>query len=430
MQSIKKFTLFFIFSECIEQSPSVEDQLSNLLCIGSSDIQVQRDPSNTSNPKVKEIDRQKLCKREGNKLTSTRRPLTRQKASNNKNYDQNLQIYSYRDDDTRDHTPENLIQYNYNNKDNHEKTEFLHKDQLKNEDPQKNQLTEKVLQWLDKTGKFTRGQTEKANFRMGTLPEISIKEPDVEEDEKKVFAKKVLSAENVLRPRSKYTVPPLRRSESVHTLSLTFDDDGHVPDPYNGSRCKSAAVKFGDLFPTTYKCSKKFLSLCSRKNSASSGSQNSLKTGKSTSQSEINSMKMTNNNEQREETNNSNVISLNNLSLNQSNQAQNNPGMETSNSNPGTSNKKSNRKILRRKDTLIENQYKHIIHKHILETQCNTQIVKRQLHIFIPKLRKKDTEMGQVTTGIGTGGDQNHLKVPDSTIECDSCLSTVYSEVN
>lgn len=428
-----------------ERASSTEDQLQ---CIGLSDIGIngkELHPSatcgeaTTSHEKsgARKLDKgmgklracRRMCEKSDISFVSLKHQLTRQRSNRGRGTGETGE------------TSENHLN-------DQGKSTVNAKSVSKEDDTHRNQLTERVLQWLDKTGKFTSITPLVKKEKIIALPEIHVKDNDAEEEWEEAetfeFAKKVMSAENILKPRHK-TAVPLRRSESVHTLSLTFDEGDLPPNPYGISRCKSAAVRFGDFFPATYKCSKKFLSLCSRKTSASSSAQ-SLSNRVSPPLTSASANNLTNLNELPETTarsgvatNNSIVISLNNLDLNKleesgvagNRNSQNNTsgGMEINNNGTtagggggGGGSSSRRRKILRRKDTLIENQYKHIIHKHILETQCNTQIVKRQLHIFIPKLPKKDKEKQEDTS--------TQLKPPAQDTECDSCLSTVYSEAN
>lgn len=162
---------------------------------------------------------------------------------------------------------------------------------------------------------------------------------------------------DTLKTQIRPNMLPLRRSESVHHLSLTLNEN--ELDFYNNkkffeasSRCNSA-IKFGDFFPTAYRCSRKFL--------AHSALKNKQKT-------DLSSIKT-------------------NLEKD-----------------------KNKKKILDRDLNLnLENQYKNIIHKQILENSCNTQLAKRQLHIFMPNLPNKKLY---------------------SNTDCESCLSTIVSEMS
>lgn len=216
---------------------------------------------------------------------------------------------------------------------------------VQEEKPERNQLTERVLQWLDKSGKNTM------------IKDVFLEDVD-----------------DLLKKSAEYSqykrkLAPLRRSESVHHLHLTFNDDDYIPDPYV-SRCKSAAL---DQYQRPL-----------LKKSTSHGESNRNKVPSPPSL----------------------VVHMANLELNSAESS----SAATSSASPpppprvsgGGGTQRKNRKLLKRKDTLMENQYKHLIHKHILETTCNTQIVKRQLHIFIPKLKKQLQEGGSTTTNAAS----------------------------
>lgn len=271
----------------------------------------------------------------------------------------------------------------------------LNEDKTDDLDLSTNKLTERVLQWLDLTGS-----------------NLFIKD-DINENRKRP------DTEALLKNFEKQSAKPisiLRRSESVHHLSLTFDSptsssSEEFPNPTIHNRCQSAAIKFGDFFPTTYKCSKKFLSNSSLKKSASS-----LYTS---SQQSINKLASEND----EETNQLNSFYANENSIKrQTSISLKSPTTSTLKTKQSTINQTSvppppPARPLTRRDTL-ENQYKAIIHRHIYETTCNPQIVKRQLHIFIPKMPNRTKIVN--ANGSTVGGAAN---------DCESCLSTIMSEI-
>lgn len=228
---------------------------------------------------------------------------------------------------------------------------------------EQNQLTERVLQWLDLAGG------------------ISIDRNDLNDEDRKLLLNKrrTMTATGVRERKNSIqcvTTPPNRR-ESIHHLSLTFNEDSasamqkysiettqtSTPVPFN----ERVSLRFGEFFPTTYRCSRKFLS---------------LRSGKATSFDSANASART-------------VITPN--------------GQKTANGNG----KKMN-KIKFQKVEQIENQYRAMIQRQILETSCNQQLAKRQLHIFMPNLPKKSSTHLLGTTSAA--GD-----------ECESCLSTVLS---
>lgn len=227
-------------------------------------------------------------------------------------------------------------------------------------DLSKNQLTERVLQWLDLAGRNTsnaRNEIEmpKANQskrRIFTAPDTH---------KKKTVPQVYISPKHTAVTPIQPTPPVLRRTESVHHLSLTFNDDvgqlQHGGAPVDAS-AERHALSFGEFFPTAYRCSRKFLAY------RNGGAK------------------------------------VRNVALaNSHNMQQTEHG------------RKSFRNKPKRMDS-IENQYRSMIQRQILENNCNTQLAKRQLHIFMPSLPKKTI----VTT------------LPNSSNgDCDSCLSTILS---
>lgn len=234
-------------------------------------------------------------------------------------------------------------------------------------DQSKNQLTERVLQWLDLAGRQT---TMRSDFdcvpkkppkrRISTASDVHNRRLSM------TFAS--ASAKNAPTPTAQLV--PLKRVESVHHLSLTFNKDDvqqplvpHTPSATIEGR---TALRFGEFFPTTYRCSRKFLTY------RNAGGQRAR-----------------------------NLMMTQSRSMDQQ--------MEPT-ATVGRS-RRSLGKQPKRHDS-IENQYRSMIQRQILETNFNTQLAKKQLHIFMPSLSKKTT----VTTVMnGNGGD------------CDSCLSTILS---
>jgi hypothetical protein len=227
-------------------------------------------------------------------------------------------------------------------------------------DYSKNQLTERVLQWLDLAGRNTsnaRNENEipKANQSKRRIFTAS------DTHKKKTVPQVYLSPKHTTVTPIQQAPPVLRRTESVHHLSLTFNDD--VGQLQNGGAPVEAsaerhALSFGEFFPTAYRCSRKFLAY-----------------------------------------RNGGTKVRNVASANSHNMQQAEHGRKSFQNKP------------KRIDS-IENQYRSMIQRQILENNCNTQLAKRQLHIFMPSLPKKTI----VTT------------LPNSTNgDCDSCLSTILS---
>lgn len=239
------------------------------------------------------------------------------------------------------------------------------KSPIKVNESTKNQLTERVLNWLDLAGKNTLIRPETA------IPALNkkINENENNNNGNEIPRRRILTTESLKRA-------PLRKAESVHHLSLTLNED--ELEMYNNrrffeasSRCASA-LKFGDFFPATYRCTRKFLS---------SSSIHSSRKGIS-------------------------FPSVNN----------NFPGYLNLTTQMEQTSKSTQKKPLNTKKNMdpaqlqkMEKEYKSMIHRQILENSCNTQIAKRQLHIFMPNLPNKPNVNNQ---------------------ECDSCLSTIISEVS
>lgn len=186
----------------------------------------------------------------------------------------------------------------------------------------KNQLTERVLNWLDLAGRNT------------------LVKPESETGNKKLSKRRVFTTESMKKPTLATNQPPVvRRSDSIHHLSLTFnEDDSYLSqtrsNPYMMD--KEKPINFGDLFTTTYRCSRKFLA------SRQQGVQPKITSAASSKADRyVESEKTKRNRSKKEEYKG------------------------------------------------IEIQYRAMIQRQILENSCNTQFAKRQLHIFMPNLPKK-----------------------------------------
>lgn len=231
----------------------------------------------------------------------------------------------------------------------------------------KNLLTERVLQWLDLAGRNT------------------IIRPDGETI-RKPLARRICTTESIKKPTLPPSyVPPLKRAESLHHLSLTFNEDEtyiatQQQQQQNENRTgDKSIINFGEFFPTTYRSSRAFL----RNNSPKPTSASSTTTTKVEQQNPINEQ--------------------------QSNNSTKPVGK------------------LKKNDKNIENQYRALIQRQILEKSCNTQLAKRQLHIFMPNLPKKKLQPLNVNNVVESdtllGGEQE-----GAALDCDSSyLSTIFS---
>lgn len=234
------------------------------------------------------------------------------------------------------------------------------------DDSEQNQLTERVLQWLDLAG----GISINRNY----FDDIDARRNMVLSKRRTMTATGVRERKNSIQS----VTTPLNRRESIHHLSLTFNEESAKATqkyPIEATQTSSSiplnervSLRFGEFFPTTYRCSRKFLS---------------LRSGKAASFDSVNASART-------------VTTPN--------------GQKSMNG----SGKRNSSKINFQKVDQIENQYRAMIQRQILETSCNQQLAKRQLHIFMPNLPKKSAVHLLATTS--TAAD-----------ECDSCLSTVLS---
>lgn len=217
-------------------------------------------------------------------------------------------------------------------------------------DSSKNLLAERVLQWLDLAGGRSSHSSARRSDLMGKFSKgrsLTAKEP-----------RKSIELHEEIGAKTKV------RREPVRQLSMTFNE-GNVKDLQSPNQT-IVSLSFGDLFPTTYKCSRKFLSLRRPKNAADTLEPLDLQT-----------------------------------------------------SMPLKSNKKQKNFSIRGKPKRLEyfeDQYRSIIQRQILETSCNAQAAKRQLHIFMPNLPKR-------ALIVNDGDKIAHLMSPKSMADSDSCLS-------
>jgi hypothetical protein len=269
-------------------------------------------------------------------------------------------------------------------------------DEVKPEAGGKIQLTERVLQWLDLAGKqtlihneITRDKGEQSKCHEGavlrrvqtteslmSMTSVKTLKPSLSFSSKppRITIRRVATTESLMRttPSLRLVRPSLRRSESLHHLSITFDNESVEKPPESSEEiCQSPGIRF-DLFPTTLRCSKKFLS----------------------------------------------CVHSRTLTRSHSDASNYSEGNESTATTTATieefSKRKRYPKHLLRKSSTLEQRYKSIINRHILETTCNEQSAKRQLHIFLPK----------------STNNRNQLAAGDGANECDSCLSTIISDIS
>lgn len=238
--------------------------------------------------------------------------------------------------------------------------------QLSNEiDLCKDLLADRVLQWLDLA----------ENNRM-----VCIK--GKESYDKPMAKRRSVTAKE--STKSTETQPALRR-ESIHHLSMTFDEgtanviqtDDIIPMSHGG-----IALRFDQFFPTTYRCSRKFLSL--RRSTVPA---------------------------KPFDFNNSSNRSFNVLM-----HEADDPHERRTAAMAGRKQKQSGKFGVdksKRFTGFFDDQYHSMIQRQILETSCNTQLAKRQLHIFMPNLPKRCSHDGQTNSR--------------SANDCASCISSQVS---
>lgn len=244
-------------------------------------------------------------------------------------------------------------------------------------DDDDNQLAERVLQWLDLAG--GRNLAMKRGDRNHTAQRSTPKRRSV-------------TAKEPRRKTQEPTLPKeanLVKRESIHHLSLTFHEDDAptnqtTKNPSNNCEAanNSVALSFGDFFPITYRCSRKFLSL--RSKSTTTPIQNS------------------------------NIGDwLEALDLKQT------PPKKSDERRSSTASKHSNKNRSLKKLEQFEGQYRQMIQRQILQESCNTQLAKRQLHIFMPNLPKKNSN-----NTISVDGQANIIASPARSISnCESYRS-------
>lgn len=311
----------------------IEEDLQSLKLIGSSETKRERRESNLSDSTLQTNQRCSWTHRNSLNLV---KPQLNDRFVSKKRLDEETVLSS----DTGQ-LAQSLI------KSDHGEEKVL-RDEM---DVSKNQLTERVLQWLDLAGRNTIVRNE-CEIAKRSHPKWRIS--TASETHRKMSINQLCTSPS--HPPTQAPAP-LRRTESVHHLSLTFNEENNYlpqiksPKETTGANEKTA-LRFGEFFPTAYRCSRKFLAY---RNGSSKARQ-------------------------------------------------------TSSAKPD-SGRKSFRSKAKRMES-IENQYQSMIQRQILENNCNTQLAKRQLHIFMPNLPKKSMI---ATLSTGNNGD------------CDSCLSTILS---
>lgn len=197
---------------------------------------------------------------------------------------------------------------------------------------EQNRLANRVLNWLD----LASGQD---------LP--TLKRSEYIEKTLDKFKKRSLTAKETVRDSSPVREAKTKRHiqrEPIHQLSMVFDDRDVTKNDGRDTNAISSgsSLNFGSIFPVTYRCSKKFLSL--RRSATVPANASDL----------LDSMESI-----RDST-------------------------TTVKPEHRTKKKLLNKRHKIKRIDFVDDQYRAMIERQILEQSCNVQMAKRQLHIFMP----------------------------------------------
>lgn len=200
-----------------------------------------------------------------------------------------------------------------------------------------NFLANRVLQWLDLASGRNLPVLKRSVYIEKTLER---------------FKKRSLTAKETARDGSPQRDPNTKQRiqrEPIRQLSMVFDDSDAVRSESRDTNANStgSSLNFGNIFPVTYRCSRKFLSL--RRSITVPAKANDLIDPMDTLATVTTASKQ----EQR------------------------------------TKKKLSSKRHKIKRIDYVDDQYRAMIERQILEQSCNIQMAKRQLHIFMPM---SDTE--------------------------------------
>lgn len=225
-------------------------------------------------------------------------------------------------------------------------------------DSNKNLLAERVLQWLDLAGGRNHHISTKRSENIGKILHSSKRRSVTAKESRKISD---LNDDGQQMGN--------KRREPIRQLSMTFNDEP-IKESSDCINRNVVSLSFIDLFPTTYKCSRKFLSLRRPKMITDRLEPLDLQT-----------------------------------------------------TLPLKSTKKSAKHFSGRykpkRLEYFDDQYSSIIQRQILETSCNTQAAKRQLIIFMPSLAKRCL----VVNDAGDGDKMSTLVSPKSERDNESSYS-------
>lgn len=203
-------------------------------------------------------------------------------------------------------------------------------------DSSKNLLTERVLQWLDLAG--GRGGGGAGGSSSNKHTDHLSKSGNATTKRRSVTAKEQRKPIGIEPHEDTEIKSKQLRREPLHQMSMTFNDDLKL----NVNDFSTARNFLGDLFPTTYRCSRKFLTLRRPKNAIDSLEPLDLQ-----------------------------------LTL---------PPIKAMQAPRKSISSKTKPKL---RLEYCDDQYRSLIQREILETSCNAQAAKRQLHIFMPNFPKR-----------------------------------------
>lgn len=373
-----------------------EDDIADLQLIGSSDMRRFRRSSNLSDDVSTTAVGRPQCRRhlqttsKSSNFNAIKRQLNKRFPHSRSGSDKNQQATSASDlTDSAEQAPFECCEVIPSAKD------------IEHLNTSKSLLTERVLQWLDLAGRNTiiRPECELAN---------------------KLPPRRVCTTDSLKKPIVTQTAP-LKRTESLHHLSLTFNEDETFVAAQQSNDRDKAALSFGEFFPTTYRSSRAFLAgrLSAHHNQQQQHPQarppSAIAANASIPETNIGHPNIQPQNNDHNDDDNNDVVD--------NDDEHDKPQTPQPSTSKSSGNSKKNEKN-------IENQYRALIQRQILEKSCNTQIAKRQLHIFMPNLPKN--KPNAATTGGITGGVAAVAAcLADRGHDCDSsCLSTIMSNIS
>lgn len=242
-------------------------------------------------------------------------------------------------------------------------------DELEHE---QNYLADRVLQWLDlASGRdFLLKRSEHIERALAKFKRRSLTAKELRESNEHSPARDP-------NPRHR-----LHR-ESIHQLSMVFNEDETYSSAPNKDMIQKSSTLNFNIFPVTYRCSKKFLSL--RRAATVPAKTSDL------------------------------MESIETM-----------PAICNAKNEQHRARKRFGRKHRIKRMEFIDDQYRSMIQRRILEQSCNVQMAKRQLHIFMPFSESDKNTSNSVRE------DLNSIRLESPSIKSisdkDSCKSSQRSK--